>query len=93
MTCQADNCPDQPAANELLCARHWSLIPKLWQDRWLVALKDRRGSKDLPVREKTRILKWEFHCESCLIAIANRLGVAAAVPAAVRTSSSPRGAK
>jgi hypothetical protein len=73
VNCQADNCPGQPAANELLCARHWSLIPKLWQDRWLVALKDRRGSRCATITEKSRILKWEFHCESCLLAICRRL--------------------
>lgn len=72
MTCQAATCQASPAANELLCAMHWQMIPKLWQDRWLVALKDRRGCQGEPTREKLRRLKWEFHCESCLIAIANR---------------------
>jgi hypothetical protein len=73
MTCAAANCPDQPAANELLCARHWSLIPKLWQDRWTSALKARRTFRGATITEKSRILKDEFHVEACLLAICRRL--------------------
>jgi len=87
MTCQADNCTAAVAANELLCARHWSMIPKLWQDRWLVALKDRRGSKNQTASEKCRILKWEFHCESCLLAICRRVDITP-TPTPTRTHSS-----